>query len=275
MGQNNGINNSSNVTERISPFDATGPNPNKVSERYKFVSTREAIDALEAQGFTGRPLLSRRAGPYGLHLVNFTHPMLKPVKLGQSHVTPRVILRNSHDGSAAFGLISGAFREACLNGLILGHGFAVRLVHTGDIQRDIKETLPQVFSTIQRGIKQIEAWSLVETSAEERISLASSALTLRISTETLVNVDVTATAHELLRSYRYEDNAQDLFTVYNRIQEKLVRGGVRTVFKEDSVRGRRIENRWRKLSGARSTLSVNQRLSDLIQAFYEIKTGVK
>lgn len=246
-----------------SAIDATTPHP-KVSKRYKFVSTRDALTALESQGFQASHVRSRVA--FGMHTVTLTHPDLKPVIIGGSEVRPQVILRNSHDTSAAFGLIAGAYRFACFNGLVLGHGFAVRLVHTGNIQLDVKQAMPQVFDTIQAGIKRMHDWSQLQLSTTQVRALAATSLDLRFDDKQLLTLDVSDATETLIKATRSADASNDLFTVYNRIQERLVRGGWVARF-DAGVKGIEIKA-VRKLYGMRSTLAVNQALSNRTELLY-------
>lgn len=251
----------------ISPVDATAPHPD-VSKRYKFVSTRDAITALEAQGFIANPLIKTRGGQFGMHGVTLTHPDLKAIQIGDSLVLPRVMLKNSHDTSAAFGLIAGAYRFACFNGLVLGHGFAVRLIHTGDIQRDINEALPNLFETVKRGIQQMQAWSNLKLSPASILEYSNSMLDLRFNPIQLEQIKGLNIGSILAAPKRDEDRSNDLFTVYNRVQEKLINGGY------GYWDGNRLKT-IRKLSGLRATLSINQRLSERTEQYYNLIKGVK
>lgn len=258
------------TTQYISPIDSQSAHPN-VSKRYKFVSTRDALEALTKQGFEIEPHKTRsRGGQYGLHCLTLTHPNLKPIKIGESLVQPRVMLKNSHDTSAAFGLIAGAYRFACFNGLVLGHGYAVRLIHTGDIQRDIAEALPKVFETVSKGLEAMSNWSNRQLSPAMILSLGLQSIDLRFSPEAIANLNKVEIAMSLTESNRPEDDSNDLFTVYNRIQERLIRGGFEyTVYNAD---GTISVKRVRKVYGIRATLTINQTLSNRVSELYQSLT---
>jgi len=251
-----------NNFNQLAAIDQTQPHP-KLSERYRFVSTRSVISALESQGFVVNRAKGGRTGSFGTHTVSFRHPDLKEFNIGKSLIIPEVILRNSHNGEAALGLIAGAFRVACFNGLILGHGFGVRLVHTGNIQRDVTNTIPQLYSTIKAGMQRMQDWSQVEFTGSMYTNMAWRAVRLRLPMETISAIQHrTEFIERVMLPMRLEDEDKDLFTVYNRLQSSLITSRIQyTVNNEVKTMG--------KLYGAQAVLNVNQKLSTLVDTYYQ------
>lgn len=252
------------TNQTLTALTQTAPHP-RVSERYKFVSTQSVIDAMQSRGFEVQPI-KRSRSQFGLHILRFRHPDLLPVQIGESMVTPELIFKNSHDGTAAAGIIAGAFRAACFNGLILGVGYAVRMIHTGDINKDIAAVIPDALNLLLGGIDTMKRWSSVQLTLTQQKVLAARCLQARFSDETLNQSNVADLIDQVITPQRDEDRAPDLFTVFNRIQERLVRGAFKI-----QVDGKFVTVR--KISGARATIKINQHLSEQTESVYAMLTG--
>lgn len=246
------------------PILANSPHPS-VSNKYRFIDSKTVLSALEKQGFYIERLRASRS-QYGLHTVTLRHPELKALQIGDSELRPEVIFKNSHDRSARLGLIAGVFRSACFNGLILGYGFGINLTHIGNIEADIKDVTPKVFELVASGVKRIEAWSRWELTHAQQVSLAKQAIPLRIEPDNLDKSTIELVTEQMLKPKRQADEANDLFTVYNRLQEYSVKGGI--IYPNELGK----ETKTRRLTGASATLKVNQDLSNITETFYQSLT---
>ncbi|ASJ79263.1 hypothetical protein P26059A_0111 [Curvibacter phage P26059A] len=145
---------------------------------------------------------------------------------------PEIILYNSHDGSSSVQLYAGCYRFICSNGIVAGEGFNQRMLHSKsglqgfeEMLKNTVESLPEVQARIQR-LKQ------VQLDAEQQYLLATKGVSTRwdllpVSQEYKEFTGTFAdsrTVQNALRSIRYEDMQNDAFTVFNRIQEAVIRG---------------------------------------------------
>jgi len=230
-------------------------------ERYAFIPTVQVLDGLRAEGFqpfevrqTATRDVSKRE--HTRHLIRLRHPDAIEAR-GE---VPELILLNSHDGSSAYKLLAGIFRMVCENGLIAGTMFDdVTVRHTGKVVDDVIEGSFTVLKNVNSTMERIQAYKAVTLSDEAQINFAEAALALRWNDKAPIH------ASQVLRVTRTEDRPDDLWTVFNRVQENLVRGGLRGY----SDTGRRL--RTRAVSGINEDVKLNRGLWDLADALAEHK----
>jgi hypothetical protein len=197
---------------------------------YKFTPTTEIIDYMKDMGYvltgakqsvTKVPL--RR--DYGTHIVTFQHPKLF-VKDNNNGVEarPTIVLLNSHDGSRPIQFDMGLFRLICSNGLMvksqdLGH-FKER--HAKYTFQQVKELIASKVETLPKVVEKINDWNGLEMTAKQRHKFAADALNLRVGEERqLQDYEILS----VLEARRKEDGQPTLWTVFNTIQENLIKGG--------------------------------------------------
>lgn len=241
-------------------------------ERYTFIPTIEVLDGLRREGFTPFEVRQTRCRDLGKrehtkHLVRLRHPDASPVSFGGLEV-PEIVLLNSHDGSSSYQLLSGLFRMVCSNGLIAGDVCDdIRIRHTGNIVEDVIEGSFRVLDNIKLVGERVDAYKAVQLSQPEQRLLAAAAAELRWGSdpETGNSLAPFADNGQLLRIHRYEDRKDDLWTVFNRIQENVIRGGLRGV----SASGRRT--RTREVGGVNENVRLNRALWKLTDEFAKLK----
>src|SRR5580704_16937633 len=109
--------NTLNQVTDTNPFTTGIPNLNKVSDKYRFISTAELINDVQSFGYQLiRTKMPRRG--MGMHLMEFTHPDMPRLDGFQL----RLLATNSHDGTSAFNLLCGLHVFACTNGVIASDG---------------------------------------------------------------------------------------------------------------------------------------------------------
>jgi hypothetical protein len=194
---------------------ATKPSAD-VSDRYQFISTAAVVEMMSAEGFEVASSSARRrrdsstASPTGQHVVDFRHPDAAPIY----GTVPRLLFVNSHDGSRAASVSVGAFRLVCSNGLVTGTVLAsAKVRHSGDAARDLVERMRQLSKNSLPMFQQIERWTKKQLTRGAAHEYARLAAQLRWGRPGVVTTDA------LLDVRRAEDDAGDLWTVFNRVQE--------------------------------------------------------
>jgi len=231
-------------------------------ERYAFIPTIDVLDGLRAEGF--QPFEVRQTKVRDVGRREHTKHMVRLRHANALHAVgtevPEIILINSHDGSSSYQLLSGIFRMVCSNGLIAGDVHNdVRVRHTGNVVNDVIEGSFEVLQNLQQVTGSIDAMRAVElTDAEQRL-LAAGAIELRWGDESPVK------PQQLITPRRYEDNKSDLWTTFNRIQENLVKGGVRG----RSATGRRTTTR--EVGGVNENVKLNRALWQLAEGMRQLK----
>lgn len=193
------------------------------SSRYVHINTRAIITSLQKSGFKvhGVTVATRRSKNrdplFAKHQVTLRHPDM-PVVAG---ITPQIMLVNSHDGSSSAQALHGAFRQVCSNGLIVGTvQEAVRVRHQGEAAKELIANVMRMADQSKPLFDAIDKWSNIKLSKARMNQFARLAGVLRWGDPHRFEADV------LLAPRRAEDDAATLWTVFNRIQENAVRGGL-------------------------------------------------
>ncbi|EDO4530902.1 DUF945 domain-containing protein, partial [Salmonella enterica] len=155
---------------------------------------------------------------------DYTKHMLRLRRAGQitGRQVPEIIILNSHSGESSFQLLPGMWRQVCANGLVCGQSFGeIRVPHRGDIADKVIEGAYNVLGVFDRVEEKREAMQSLLLPPPAQQALAKAALTYRFGEE---HQPVTAT--QILTPRRYEDRKDDLWSVFNRIQENLLKGGL-------------------------------------------------
>ena len=246
--------------EKFASLHAVQPSET-VSQKYGFIPTSQVIQRLEREGFVpvrvqqARTRLEARQG-FQKHLVRFRHRD-HTARVGDS--IPEIVLLNSHDGSSAYRIMAGVYRLVCANGLIVGKSFSdISVRHTKGAAEDILEASFKVIEALPAIQDGIEAMRQTRLEPEERAAFASAALTLRYPDAPPIR------AAQLLEPRRGDDRQGDLWTVFNVVQESLVKGGQRV---QDATTRRRT----RKLSGVSEDVRLNRALWTLAEEMKRIK----
>lgn len=239
------------------------------SDRYAFVPTFHIIDAMRSAGFLPYSVaqsVSRIAGKqfFTKHIVRFRPENNTLTQVGDTAV--EAVLVNSHDGTSQFEESLGAFRLACLNGMMVAEGIAniFKIRHTGRIIDDVIDATNNLLLEAPKVAETIKLWKTIDLKPTEERILAEEAHSLRFDEDSIAP-DV----NQLLRHRRLADSGTDLWSTFNRIQENTVEGGLRTY---TPGTGRR--NRTRAVVGIAENTKLNRSLWSLAAKMAELKTGV-
>ncbi len=241
-----------------------------MSDRYTFIPTIDVVNKLRAEGF--QPVMAAESRATKLEKVGFSKHMIRfrdqrnagPVKPALGNLYPEVVLTNGHDGSSAYRIDAGIFRLACLNGLMVQDSEigSVRTRHTGRID-DIIEATYEVVEDFPRLLDRVEEFGAVQLAAPHQRALAEAAIALRWD-----EGHAPVTPAELVRPLRSEDSAPTLWNTLNTAQERIVRGGQRSLNpqtrKREKVRAISSVSENARLNKALWTLA--ERMKELIHA---------
>jgi hypothetical protein len=236
----------------------------EVSEAYRFIPTSEIVTRLADEGFV--PVKARQSRTriaakkeFTKHEVRFAHrSVLESGDLVVGGTYPLAVLTNSHDRGSAFAIDAGMYRLACSNGMMLPQSFSsgVRVRHSGEVGNVI-EGVFDVVEDLKELPAMIKEYSDIVLPREAQIAFASAALELR---ESALPLDPS----QLLAVRRWDDKKDDLWTVTNRIQENLVKGGLRS----RTATGRRTSTR------AIADIAADQRLNKSLFVLAEQMKGL-
>jgi len=208
----------------------------KVSERYAFINTADIIDGLEDRGWKPVRATQNRRGDllHGTHRITFRKADLDLGSFNVGDVRPELNLVNNHMAIKTAALFAGLWRKICKNGMVVAMGDVVAavVVHRGDeAVMQIDEALNTAVPQLGRAAEGIAQWRQITLGPLAQGEFARQAGLIRGFEDGHFN------PRALLTSRRSEDVANDLWTVFNRVQENVIRGGVRAVSNRRRLRG--------------------------------------
>lgn len=192
------------------------------SERYAYIPTITLLENLQREGF--QPFFACQTRVRDPDRRGHTKHLLRLRQAGQiaGQQVPEIILLNSHDGSSSYQMLPGLFRSVCCNGLVCGTSFGeVRVPHKGDVVGKVIEGAYEVLGVFDRVEEKREAMQSLMLPPPAQQALAKAALTYRFGEEHQPVTDA-----QILSPRRWQDEKNDLWTVFNRLQENLSKGGL-------------------------------------------------
>jgi len=242
----------------IAPSVFTTQASDKVSNKYSFIPTSRVIDDLNKKGWEVFNVTQTKSkyqgGVYGKHMLRFRNEEIG--KIGDS--LPEIVLTNSHDGRNAFRLHAGLFRLVCANGLIIADTTfeQIKIKHQWYTMDDVDKMTDSMMDKIPTLTSNISRFKRVELDEKTKREFARRAIRTRWEKgNDLLNIE------DILRPTRQEDDGNDLWKVYNVVQEKLLRGGL--VYNLASGR----QQTARALTNIDKRIDVNKKLWSLTEEY--------
>lgn len=243
------------------PHESRGP-------RYSYIPTSQVLDGLRQEGFQPFEVRQTRCRDlskrdFTKHMIRLRHPDAIPAAAGQE--VPEIVLLNSHDGTSSYQLLAGFFRMVCSNGMIAGDVCNdIRIRHTGgNVVNDVIEGSFRVLDNIEAISERVETYKATQIALPEQLAFAQAAQQLRWDEGEAPITDVS----QIIQPRRWEDRKNDLWSVFNRAQENLVKGGLRG----RSASGRRTSTR--EVGGVTENVKLNRALWTLADQLARIKNG--
>ena len=252
-----------------------------LSPRYAQLRTADVLPVLADYGFVpvqAAQKRSRKTSPvHTQHMVAFAHRDSLIDTYNPDGHRGEIILYNSHDGSGSIKLFAGAYRFICSNGIVAGDGFQSRLYHNQANVNSFEHMLTNTVKRLPLLMERIEQMRSIQLTRDAQVEMATqSALTRwKWAPEQVEDVVVkgsystSATVNSLLVPSRLEDSMADSWTVFNRIQENVLRGGalIRSITEKNpdgSIRKSRAVN------SVAENVRVNRELWDIAENICEI-----
>ncbi|MCV0275831.1 DUF932 domain-containing protein [Pseudomonas aeruginosa] len=234
------------------------------SERYSYIPTATVLQELRGEGF--EPFMVCQTRVRRDDRRDFTKHMIRLRYASQIDArgeANEIILLNSHDGTSSYQMLAGMFRFVCQNGLVCGDTVAdVRVPHKGDVAGQVIEGAYEVLHGFEQAQQSREAMRAVTLGGGEAEVFARAALALKYDDP---DKPAPITERQVLAPRRLDDNRADLWSVFNRTQENLIRGGL--VGRGGS--GRR--QRTRPVQGIDQDLRLNRALWLLADGLRQLK----
>ena len=228
--------------KQVAPSVFTKHGSSNVSEKYSHIPTERVLDDMSALGWNvvdAKEIKSRKNQGFQKHMLVFANPEIVITGADGDTVFPRILLTNSHDGKNAFTFQAGLFRLVCSNGLVIAdEQFGkMKIRHMGYDFEALQTLITEMVEKLPLTVESMNRFKSKQLTQEQKEQFALEALGLRFDTENKTfNVD------EFLTPTRKEDSNDDLWSVFNLVQEKLVNGMFDYRSASKTRKARRIKN---------------------------------
>lgn len=195
------------------------------SERYSYIPTATVLQELRGEGFEPFMVCQTRVRrddrrDFTKHMIRLRHASQFDAR-GEAN---EIILLNSHDGTSSYQMLAGMFRFVCQNGLVCGDTVAdARVPHKGDVAAQAIEGAYEVLHSFDQAQQSRDTMHAVILEGGEAEVFARAALALKYDDP---EKPAPITERQVLAARRVDDNRVDLWSIFNRIQENLIRGGL-------------------------------------------------
>jgi len=228
--------------KKVAPSVFTKTGASNVSEKYSHIPTERVIDDMSALGWgvvDAKEIKARKNQGFQKHMLVFANPEIVINGNDGDTVFPRILLTNSHDGKNAFTFKAGLFRLVCSNGLVIAdEQFGeMKIRHMGYDFEALQVLITEMVEKLPLTVESMNKFKNKQLSEEQKQKFALEALGLRFDTD-----NKTFNVSEFLIPTRKEDEGNDLWSVFNLVQEKLVHGMVDYQAGAKNRKARRIKN---------------------------------
>ena len=219
-------------------------NVQRIKQKEFYIPTLDIVTKLQDQGWQLNGVAEQRGKNRKIsnNYVQLQHPdfAIKNNK-GKDEAYTSITISNSCNGSQPLQMSLGAYRMVCANGLIMFDEFAEheKIKHVEVNYRDLDRFVISMNSKANKLLTEVNEMKQKGLSIEDMRKLAREAASLRYDNLDEINID------SLFAANRVEDESNDLWTVFNRIQENLTHDI--TNMKED--------------------IKINQQLFSLVESF--------
>jgi len=228
--------------KQVAPSVFTKHGASNVSEKYSHIPTERVMDDMAALGWNvvdAKEIKARKNQGFQKHMLIFANPEIVINGADGDTVFPRVLLTNSHDGKNAFTFQAGLYRLVCSNGLVIADEQfgSMKIRHMGYDFEALQTLITEMVEKLPLTVESMNRFKNKQLSQDQKQQFALEALGLRFDTENKTfNVD------EFLTPTRKEDSNDDLWSVFNLVQEKLVNGMFDYRSASKTRKARRIKN---------------------------------
>jgi hypothetical protein len=216
-----------------------------VSEKYTHIPTSNVIEDMDLLGWKvvdAKEVKARKGIGFQKHLLVFRNEDVVINGADGDTVFPQILLTNSHDGKNSFTFTAGLFRMICENGLVIStEQFEdVKMRHMGYTFEELQEQIKGMVERLPLTVESMNKMKQIEMSQDAAIEFARKAVATRFNENEIENISVDI--NTLLAPTRKEDEGNDLWSVFNVVQEKILDGDFNYTFGVKVRKARKIKN---------------------------------
>ena len=241
----------------------------EVSKHYTHIPTNRVIDDMSKLGWgvvDVKQVKARKKSTQGFqkHMITFRNPDVIVEGKDGDTVFPQVILTNSHDGKNAFQFQCGMYRLVCSNGLVIADAEfgKMKIRHMGYDFEALRVLMNEMVEELPLTVESMNKFKQTELSVNQKYDLARKALETRFKALEHQKIEQTfkIDLDKLLTPVRKADKGDDLWSVFNVVQEKIVEGDF------EYISGAKLRKA-RKIKNFKQDLEVNQKLFAVAKEF--------
>lgn len=215
------------------------------STKYSHIPTYKIIEDMEKLGWgvvDVKEVRARKNEGYQKHLVVFRNNDIVIDGADGDTVFPQILLTNSSDGKNAFTFRAGLFRLVCENGLVIStQDFAdLKIRHFGYKFEELQKTISSMVEKLPLTVESMNKFKQTKLTNNQIEEFAKKALEVRFSEDEVKRITIDYS--EFTKATRDEDAGNDLWSVFNRIQEKVINGDFNYGYSTKTRKARKIKN---------------------------------
>jgi hypothetical protein len=233
--------------KEVCPVIFAGKASKEVSKHYTHIPTSKVIDDMATLGWNvvdAKAVKARKNSTKGYqkHLVVFRNPDVVINGKNDDTVFPQVLLTNSHDGKNAFTFTAGLYRMICENGLVVSTSTFddVKMRHMGYSFEELQVKIKDMVEKLPLTVESMNKMQATELGQKQAVSFAKKALTTRFPEDELKRIKIDI--NQLLTPTREEDMGNNVWSVFNIIQEKIIDGDFTYIAGSKLRKARQIKN---------------------------------
>jgi len=233
------------IKEKANSIFAT-KGAHNTSERYAHIPTHKIIEDMEVLGWKVTDVKQVKArgtnAGFQKHLVVFRNTDIVINGNDGDTVWPQILLTNSSDGKNAFTFKAGLFRLVCENGLVIStQDFAdLKIRHFGYDFSELQKTITAMVEKLPLTVESMNKFKQTKLTDKQILKFAKDALEARFGEVEMKRITIDYT--EFVKATRKEDEGNDLWSVFNRVQEKVIDGDFNYGYSTKTRKARKIKN---------------------------------
>ena len=237
----------------IAPSVFTEAKASHLTDKYIQTPTIKVVEDLMNLGWEVtkvQEVKSRKYQGFQKHLIMFRNPNIIIRGANGDDAQPQILLTNSHDGKAAFNFRVGIFRFVCSNGLVISDADfgVISIRHMNYTFESLQAKVAEMITKLPGLVNKINLFKTTVLTEAQMTDFATKASALR--TKKTVNI------MDILTPTRTEDQGNDLWVVFNRVQEKILGGS----YTSGGRKARSVKN-------FQQDIKINEQLFELAESY--------
>ena len=221
------------------------------------INTYDVLNPLMDSGWSIDGVAEKRKGRNGQvtqHFVKMTHPDLNLDVKSKNEGKSQLSISNKVCGSSPLEMDFGAYRQVCSNGLwAMDTAWESNISHTKKSFDNLSNIIYSTVNNINEFIGKLNKMANVDLNKDEMNDLAERAARLRFGDDVERSI-----INQLLDVRRKEDADNDLYTVYNRVQEGLIKNNILI-----DLHGKPLSG----INNVKDDIAINKQLFELVEEY--------